>query len=550
MTIDFWIHYKDLPGDGTYRGIMGQYESTNTYWGLSINNTGGTYSYVMDAKKDGVSVFNVSAAHSGVATGNWYHIAVIRPTIDYGLSYAIDGTYAVGVPSDFVWPDINGTFRIGSAYNSTTGTTVYHSGYIDEVRVTKGAARWTASFTPPSVRYGSAYVLLSAGEVACDLTGFVASTDSQVTHIELWRTQANGSAYFLVTRLANSTAAYEDQTGDTDLGNDELPTDNLKPYYWFDDAEYHNASMFWITRTRAGEKGRVYYSPIGRSEAVQGFINVADDARPLMKLVRYGTALGVFGEDGFYEILGENPYYSRKVPGVPGTIEPQSVAITPYGIAYEAADGPRLLTGTQAAPLGKGTVDRIFQGEAVLSTNAWTTGTQGTYARGEYIMTNAASSATIACDLQSQRWRELGLDLGSIYYASDADKIAAYHVGTTLSVYEIEKEGTLDDNSAAIVFQTETKHFNIPSQQEVLIRNVFVDYETSRTVTFGLQYDHGTSKNVVQTGLAGGTRRTVELPYNVWAKDFGLRAGATAATGDLKIYGIDFDVYIPNEERE
>lgn len=40
--------------------------------------------------------------------------------------------------------------RIGLWGNSTYG----YRGYIDEFRVTKGIARWTENFTPPTVPYG------------------------------------------------------------------------------------------------------------------------------------------------------------------------------------------------------------------------------------------------------------------------------------------------------------------------------------------------------------------------------------------------------------
>jgi hypothetical protein len=41
------------------------------------------------------------------------------------------------------------------------------------------------------------------------------------------------------------------------------------------------------------------------------------------------------------------------------------------------------------------------------------------------------------------------------------------------------------------------------------------------------------------------------VPLNIWTRDFGFALiGSTATTGDTKLYGIDFDIYIPNEERE
>ncbi|MHA2065815.1 MAG: LamG-like jellyroll fold domain-containing protein, partial [Candidatus Thorarchaeota archaeon] len=554
FTIEFFTYLKDVSQDV---GFMEMFASTTDFYSIAWDQgesklrfycvQGGTPHQV-----------NISGDWSP-STGQWYHIAFVRgwDGVSDRAAITVDGstlTTALKVISPgSVVPVMSGAvLRFGRAcvYSSAAGGS-YTTGqeadaYFSQIHIAKEAL-WTEPFTPgTSVRYGT--VGLTAASKSIAISGLVAATDTQVTHHEIWRTQGNGTSYFLVERIDEDDTTYTDITADTELGIEELQTDNLKPYYWFDDAVYHNASMFWLTRTRAGERGRVYYSPIGRSEAVQGFINVADDAEPLKRFVKYGTGLGVFSEDGFYEILGENPYYSRRVPGVPGTVEPFSVVITPYGIAYEAADGPRLLTGTQAIPLGDDTVDILFQGSTAGGLTAFTTGTQATYARDEYISTSTGSTGTLACNLRTRRWREVGLNVGSIHYASEIDKIAVHHVGSS-SVYELEKEGQLDDNAVGISYVVETKHFNVPSQQEVLVRNVFVDYQCTRSVTFDLMYDWTSTKGYTFAGSAA--RRTAEIPCNIWTKDFGLRvAPTTTTTGDMKLYGIDFDVYIPDEERE
>ena len=47
-------------------------------------------------------------------------------------------------------------------------------GYIDEIRISKGIARWTSNFTPPNVPYGSSQRLLSG---AVDISGQPSGTD-------------------------------------------------------------------------------------------------------------------------------------------------------------------------------------------------------------------------------------------------------------------------------------------------------------------------------------------------------------------------------------
>lgn len=77
----------------------------------------------------------------------WYHLAVTRS--GNTLRAFIDGTQIGG--------DIDVT---GKSYNSnnihiggSSGLTQYLSGWLDEFRVSKGIARWTANFTPPDREY-------------------------------------------------------------------------------------------------------------------------------------------------------------------------------------------------------------------------------------------------------------------------------------------------------------------------------------------------------------------------------------------------------------
>ena len=548
FTIDFWAHFKDLPGNNSYTGIIQQYSTTGNFWALGVKNTEGVFSWEFEAYRDDVVMFASSYnIHTGMATGTWYHVAAQRFNSSGGIRFFIDGSFIWGGAA---WnhnsmPDLPNNLDIGRGFGYATETVTYFSGYLSEIRVSKGVFRYVTDFTPSTSRYGSAYLDLTGGEVAADLSGIAASTDTQVTDIEIWRTGGNGTAYFLATRLPNAAQSYEDQIADDDLGIIELPTDNLKPFHWFDDCVVHNASMFWLTRSQEGERGRAYYSPIGRLEAVQGFINVTDDGEPLKRFVKYGTGLGVFSEGGFYEILGENPYYSRRVPGIPGTIEPFSVAITPYGVGYEAADGPRLLTGSRAELLGAGTVDALFQGEDRGQLKAFSTDTVATYARDEYIICNAASSNSLAVNLRTKRWRDLGILVDAIHYSEETDQIAIAHVATT-GVSEFEKEGEEDDSGTGIPFALETKHVNVTSQEKVLIRNVFIDADTSNTtMSVALVSTSGTK---TLTELLCNGRAVMELPVNLVAREFGVRITSTM-TGNVEIYGIDFEVYVPQEER-
>jgi hypothetical protein len=93
--------------------------------------------------------FNGSEQHAMIttatlATSQWNHIAAVKTSS--GITLYINGASS------------GGTFSISGTPQSSTGTTLtigtYNNtgitGYIDDLRITKGVARYTANFTPPT----------------------------------------------------------------------------------------------------------------------------------------------------------------------------------------------------------------------------------------------------------------------------------------------------------------------------------------------------------------------------------------------------------------
>ena len=535
FTIACWAKWNYLGTSFTY--VCGQ-QSGTTGWSMGVHNQNIGFWWQTSTGSGGIT-----GATFTFTTGIWYHLAVVKGwnNDDTALATLVNGKlHAMSTVTPSPWPDAADAFKIGCR---STGEALNMNGYIDDFFVVNGSAVWTDEFTPSTSGMGVRFAKTGADDKALHLAHIPLSTDSQVTHNEIWRTPGNGADFYLSGRIPAAQSSYLDVIGDNDLGLDALQTDNLKPYAWFDDCITYNASCFWITRTQSGEKGRVYYSPIGRLEAVQGFINVTDDSDPLQKLVPYGTAIGVFSQAGFFAITGTNPYYAARVQGVPGTLEPYSAIEVPGGIAYEAPDGPRLLVGVQTTPLFAGKLDATFQGEAAGQLTAWSTGTNAAYCREEYVLSNLGSTQTLAVNLRTGRWRDLGIPLGPLYYAPGIDKLAA-HYTTGASVLEIEKEGQVTDNGTAISFAMETKHFTDSGAQKILIRSVFVDLLTGSTTLAAVFVADTTT--LALTTMAASSRLVYEVPINRWVKNFGLRITGSL-TQAVEVYGIDFDVYSPQE---
>jgi hypothetical protein len=73
----------------------------------------------------------------------WYHVAIVRSGTT--TKFYVDGTALITVTSDTT--DYTGTYiGLGAIYS----TAVPLNGYIDDLRITKGYARYTSNFTPPA----------------------------------------------------------------------------------------------------------------------------------------------------------------------------------------------------------------------------------------------------------------------------------------------------------------------------------------------------------------------------------------------------------------
>jgi hypothetical protein len=136
FTIDFWVYMPTVPGNyyvcGMYAGGYGglQFHSAAVYWYTAA----------------GVSV--TFAWNSWVAN-QWHHVALARSGTD--LKFFVDGTQRGSTVTSHTHDYSAGsTFYIG-----TFNETVPFLGYIDNFRISKGIARYTANFTPDTKIYGT-----------------------------------------------------------------------------------------------------------------------------------------------------------------------------------------------------------------------------------------------------------------------------------------------------------------------------------------------------------------------------------------------------------
>jgi len=145
FTIDCWIRTTD-----TTFGIVGRGSGTYAW-----NNTTGIQYHLIYG--GGILYFqfwnNVDNGQAFITSnvpkdGSWHHIAVIYDGTTTKI--AIDGTFSGTTTTDnYYKPSSANNFIVGVV----NGLIDYFAGWFDEIRVSKGIARWTANFTPPVSAY-------------------------------------------------------------------------------------------------------------------------------------------------------------------------------------------------------------------------------------------------------------------------------------------------------------------------------------------------------------------------------------------------------------
>jgi len=88
------------------------------------------------------------ATRSGVTLNTWHHLAVVRNGTS--VTCYVNG---VGGTPQTIDPGSSGSVSLLVGYDGGTSPARYFNGYMDDLRVTRGVARYTANFTPPTAPF-------------------------------------------------------------------------------------------------------------------------------------------------------------------------------------------------------------------------------------------------------------------------------------------------------------------------------------------------------------------------------------------------------------
>jgi hypothetical protein len=151
FTIDLWF-YAVNNGLNTWEKLIGQRATYYSFasWYVWFHNANGTSPYMWALfSSDWSSWIGGGTYYPDPATfyNKWHHVAVVR----YGTLFSlyVDGNSTGSFTSSLSLYSSPTNVSVGACTNGE----MPRLGYIDEIRVSKGIARWTANFTPPSAPY-------------------------------------------------------------------------------------------------------------------------------------------------------------------------------------------------------------------------------------------------------------------------------------------------------------------------------------------------------------------------------------------------------------
>jgi hypothetical protein len=143
FTIEAWVRLNAL---GANQSIVLQIGATFTNaevgFGVLVATDNKLSCFIGDGT---VTLKGHCTGGSALTTGQWYHIAYTRNSTDFATW--IDGTQNSTASGSETQANSTQVVRIARADASNN---FYLNGWIDDLRITKGVARYTGNFTPPS----------------------------------------------------------------------------------------------------------------------------------------------------------------------------------------------------------------------------------------------------------------------------------------------------------------------------------------------------------------------------------------------------------------
>jgi hypothetical protein len=138
FTVECWFYANSLSA-GSYAALMGFHDAIDI-------NTWAAY-----VQPNGIFMYGSAGTLTGggtISTSTWHHYAATRS--GNTLRVFLNGVQEATATVTGIYASAESGFRVG---DDLAASNPPFNGYIDDLRITKGIARYTANFTPPAAPF-------------------------------------------------------------------------------------------------------------------------------------------------------------------------------------------------------------------------------------------------------------------------------------------------------------------------------------------------------------------------------------------------------------
>jgi len=141
FTVECWVRLANTSHIGAFITTA---EPTD-FQGFFLGHVNGTLYFLADG--DGPFTWDVSLVGGSIAANSWTHIAGVR----FGNTFTsyVNGVQVATTTSSISLANSNNILHVGGRSIENQ----YFNGYIEDLRITKGVARYTQNFTPPTAPF-------------------------------------------------------------------------------------------------------------------------------------------------------------------------------------------------------------------------------------------------------------------------------------------------------------------------------------------------------------------------------------------------------------
>jgi hypothetical protein len=312
FTIECWINKPT----SSNAGFLHKFTTSGTArsWFFGQDGSGSVYFYGSTSG----SAWEVAIGTGSIPANTWTHVAVVRygnvikifiNGVQSGSDYAFSGTF------------YNSATPIYIGNNSSAATSWSINGYMDDVRITKGIARYRANFTPPGIAfiascqsqadpYFSAVSLLLSGDGANGSQVFTDTSSSPKTVTTYGNTQVstsvlkygNGSMYFdgagdYLSTPASSAFAFGSASFTIEMWYYPVSVTSSWPFMWSNGNGYPTNCI--SINDRHAQHNTVFSVTLGNYQpsndtALNGSTAVVNNRWYHLALVRNGTSISLY----------------------------------------------------------------------------------------------------------------------------------------------------------------------------------------------------------------------------------------------------------------